>query len=183
MLNDPELNDPGLAGLDLKARPRFVWPTIHRPALTLALTMLYLGLILGVSFLATPVKFSAPSLSLPVALDVGRVTFSLFHMVEWGMVALLVLITFSAPAPFHRSTLQSCLVLGLAAILLVDGLWLLPHLSERVQAIIDGAPPAPSPHHALYAGLELIKTGLLLGLAQRQLAALSRKPAGNPPCD
>lgn len=183
MFVDPDLNDPRLAGLDLKSPPRFAWPSINTPALTLALTMLYLGLILGVSFLATPVKFSAPSLSLPAALDVGQVTFSLFHKVEWGMLALLVLMAFSAPAPFQTSPLQTGLVMGLAVILFVDGVWLLPQLSERVQAVIAGAPRAPSPHHALYAGLELMKTGLLIGLAQRQLAQLSLKPAGAPPCD
>lgn len=37
----------------------------------LLLAVLWAGLLLGVSFLATPVKFLAPSLSLPVALDVG----------------------------------------------------------------------------------------------------------------
>jgi hypothetical protein len=41
--------------------------------------ILWLGLLLGVSFLATPAKFLAPSLALPVALDVGRHTFAVFN--------------------------------------------------------------------------------------------------------
>src|SRR5690606_30735313 len=48
----------------------------------LLLAVLWTGLLLGVSFLATPVKFLAPSLSLPVALDVGRQTFMVFNWVE-----------------------------------------------------------------------------------------------------
>ena len=45
-----------------------------RLAVTL-LAWLWAGLVLGVSFVATPVKFLAPSLSLADALAVGRVTF------------------------------------------------------------------------------------------------------------
>ena len=50
-----------------------------------------LGLLIGVSFLATPVKFRAASLDLPVALDVGRVTFELFSKVELGFCAALLI--------------------------------------------------------------------------------------------
>src|SRR5690606_31087651 len=46
------------------------------------LSLVWLGLLLGVSFLATPVKFLAPSLTLPVALDVGRYTFTWLSRVE-----------------------------------------------------------------------------------------------------
>ena len=42
----------------------------------------WLGLVLGVSFLATPVKFRAKSLTRPVALDVGRTTFHAFGKLE-----------------------------------------------------------------------------------------------------
>jgi hypothetical protein len=51
-------------------------------ALVVTLALFWLGLLAGVSFLATPVKFMAPSLSLPVALDVGRQTFSVFNPLE-----------------------------------------------------------------------------------------------------
>lgn len=52
---------------------------------------LWLGLLIGVSFLATPVKFQAPSLTLATALEVGQATFALFTRVEWGLVVLLAL--------------------------------------------------------------------------------------------
>ncbi|WP_442580164.1 hypothetical protein ACSBOB_32705 [Mesorhizobium sp. ASY16-5R] len=44
----------------------------------------WLGLLLGVSFLATPVKFRALSLDRPIALDVRRVNFAVFSKVELG---------------------------------------------------------------------------------------------------
>ena len=53
----------------------------------------WLGLVLGVSFLATPVKFRAKSLTRPVALDVGRTTFHAFGKLEWLLSVALVVIT------------------------------------------------------------------------------------------
>ena len=57
----------------------------------LLVPVLWLGLLIGVSFIATPAKFVAASLTLPVAVDVGRVTFAFFNEIEWGMFALLVI--------------------------------------------------------------------------------------------
>lgn len=59
-------------------------------AATVAVALLWTGLLLGVSFLATPVKFMAPSLTLPVALDVGRQTFMALNWLELLLSALLV---------------------------------------------------------------------------------------------
>ncbi|MGH6868523.1 MAG: hypothetical protein ACREDA_06585 [Methylocella sp.] len=45
-------------------------------ALTILLPVLWIGVLIGISFIATPIKFKARSLTLPVALDVGQTTFS-----------------------------------------------------------------------------------------------------------
>src|SRR5690606_9509596 len=50
-------------------------------------SLVWIGALLGVSFLATPVKFLAPSLTLPVALDVGRQTFHWLNRVEIVLAA------------------------------------------------------------------------------------------------
>jgi hypothetical protein len=128
-------------------------------AVLLAAT-LWLGMLIGVSFIATPVKFTAPSLSLSVALDVGRVTFGLFAKVEWFAAAtLLVSIILVRPG-----WLLLVLTLGLAAIVLVEGSWLLPILTSRIEAVIAGAPMAPSNHHALYVALEAAKAVCLVAV-------------------
>ena len=44
----------------------------------------WLGKLLGVSLVSTPVKFQASSLDLPVALEVGRVTFELSALFRLG---------------------------------------------------------------------------------------------------
>ena len=51
--------------------------------------LLWAGLAIGVAFLATPAKFLALSLSLSVALDVGRHTFRVYNGVELALVVSL----------------------------------------------------------------------------------------------
>ncbi len=58
----------------------------------LTLTVLWIGLLIGASFLATPAKFLAPSLSRAAALDVGRHTFAIFNKVEWLPAATLFVV-------------------------------------------------------------------------------------------
>ena len=43
--------------------------------------ILFVWILLGVSFIATPAKFLAPSLSMAQALDVGRWTFHVLSLV------------------------------------------------------------------------------------------------------
>ena len=50
----------------------------------------WFGLVVGVSFLATPIKFRAQSLTLPVALDVGRTTFHAMTRLEWLLTLALL---------------------------------------------------------------------------------------------
>ncbi len=132
-----------------------------REAALVLLPAVWLGLLVGVSFIATPVKFTAPTLDYAAALDVGRVTFGLFSKVEWGMAALLALAAAGAGSPGLRSLAAAVLV----AVVAIQSLWLLPALDERVAAVIAGQPLPPSWHHTAYAGLEAAKAGLLLILA------------------
>lgn len=53
----------------------------------LLLATLWAGLLLGVSFLATPVKFLAPSLSLPVALALlGIIVWRICHLINRSLI-------------------------------------------------------------------------------------------------
>lgn len=121
------------------------------PALVLAL--LWIGVLLGVSFLATPIKFAAPSLELPVALDVGRHTFALFNRIELGLaVALLAAVI----AGVRRRNAIVALVLILV-LLALESVWLLPALDARAEMIMQGQVPPPSALHTFYVGAEAIK--------------------------
>ena len=132
--------------------------------------LIWFGMLIGVSFLATPVKFVVQDLSLATALQVGQATFGLFTKVEWGFAAALV-----AASAFGWRTrpLVLALAIALAASVTAQALWLLPALDARVDAIVTGETPLPSSDHTLYAGLEAAKAVMLAVLA---FLALRRLP-------
>lgn len=140
-----------------------------RLAFFIFVAVLWLGFLLGVSFLATPVKFHAPTLDLPTALDVGRVTFALFARTEWVLCALLAAAALLLPGPWFRAG-AGVLVL----VVVMQALWLLPILDERILRIIAGEAVPATYHHVLYIVVEACKALLLLLLS---IAALWRVAA------
>ena len=147
--------------IPVRAAPGVSWPGV--------VATLWLGLLIGVSFLATPVKFQAPSLDLPTALDVGRVTFALSTKVEWGLWAVLAAATaFGRARPIAWSFV---ILLGFA--LAAQSFWLLPVLDERVARIIAGRAVESGPHHLVYIGVEVCKALLLMAAT-----ATSLRPVG-----
>lgn len=123
---------------------------------TFALAVFWLGLAIGVSFLATPAKFLAPSLPLPVALDVGRHTFAVFNTLEWFLAAALVLGVICS-----RARLSIAAGLAAALLVLAETVWLLPLLDERVGLIIAGHQPPASNLHVVYIVTEVLKLAAL----------------------
>jgi len=131
------------------------------------LALVWAGMLLGVSFLATPAKFLAPSLSLPVALDVGRQTFALFSVVE--IVAASALL---AAAILGRSErLIPILAASVGSLVALEFVWLLPALDARVEIILRGGTPETSSLHSLYIVFEAAKLVLLGAIAWRAHAA------------
>ena len=129
------------------------------------------GLTVGVSMLATPIRFTAESITRPVALDVGRVVFAALNKAELAaLVALLVVVRLSG-----RSSTWWAWCGFLILIVLAQGTWLIPELSARTDMIIAGGTQPPSNAHAIYSTLELAKIGVLLFLGFRSLA---EKPGG-----
>ena len=121
----------------------------------------------GVSLLATPVRFTAPLITRPVALDIGRVVFAALNKAELiALVMLLIIVRVSGRA---RELWMQCSALIL--ILLAQSVWLLPQLAARSQQIVAGVEPAPSMLHGTYSALELLKLLLLLYLGFRSLQA------------
>ena len=127
----------------------------------------WLGMAIGVSLIATPMRFAAESITRPVALDVGRVVFAAFNKAELlALVLLLIVIRVSGRS---RDLWAWCGVLTL--ILVAQGAWLIPELAARTDIILAGAEPPPSHAHAIYSTLELTKMAILLFLGGRSLTA------------
>ncbi|MGH6887340.1 MAG: hypothetical protein ACREGK_14845 [Geminicoccales bacterium] len=64
------------------------------PTALAALVLLWAGVLIGVSFLAAPAKFAAPSLSLAVAMEVGRQEFFALNLVETGFAVVTLALAF-----------------------------------------------------------------------------------------
>jgi hypothetical protein len=123
-----------------------------------ALIMLWAGILVGVSFLAAPAKFNAATLTLPVAMDVGREEFGTLNRAEIVLAALAV-----ALAAYARARHTIWLGLAIAAgVIVVQSLWLLPVLDARAEMIIQGETPPRAPWHTLYIALEILKLLSLL---------------------
>lgn len=125
--------------------------------------LVWAGLSIGVSFLATPAKFLAPTLTLPVALEVGQQTFRVYHPVESVFAAAVILLG----AGLGRRPRWAAAAAVPALLVAAQVFWLIPALDLRVAELQAGRPVAPSSEHALYVALEGVKIVwlLILGLA------------------
>jgi hypothetical protein len=125
------------------------------------LLLIWAGISIGVAFLATPAKFLAPSLALPVALDVGRHTFAVYNRVELVLAFVALLFAIGSRQP---RIWRFVLIIPVGAVL-TQTLWLLPALDARAEKIMAGdAGVPPSAAHPVYVGLEILKILILIGL-------------------
>jgi hypothetical protein len=129
--------------------------------LQIAVPFIWLGLIGGISFMETPLKFKAPNITLPLGLGIGRLVFSAMNKVEIGL-AVLLLVSFFASKTVNKSALF--MFGAIAFLLFLQTFWLLPALDARAAAIIGGnEAPASSPH-IFYVVFEVLKFILLFSL-------------------
>ncbi|MEM1298917.1 MAG: DUF4149 domain-containing protein [Pseudomonadota bacterium] len=152
--------------------------TSRRQAVALAgaraLATIWCGMILGVSFIATPVKFTAPSIDFPTALDVGRVTFGLFGPIELGVsVALLCAALLAQRARGLLVVAILCL-----ALTVLENFGLRPLLDARMQAIFDGRPLEPSHMHKVYVATQFVKVVALVAVGWARMPAV--EPDASP---
>jgi len=132
--------------------------TFFFPVSLILFVLLWAGMVLGISFLEAPVKFTAPSLSLAVGLDVGRHVFGVFNKVEM-ILALLVL----ASLIMQKNAIGFLLVCAVPLLLLIlQSFWFWPMLDTRALTIISGGVPQGSSPHLWYVLFELVKVIFLL---------------------
>lgn len=121
--------------------------------------ILWTGLLLGVSFIATPVKFMAPNLSMAVALEVGKATFHIFNKIEWAMLLLTIFAAY-----LHTSHTLKFWLLGILTLLMIlESFWLLPALDTRADLVIAGGFAIPGKLHWFYVIADVLKLITLLG--------------------
>ncbi len=121
------------------------------------ISMIWLGMILGISFLEAPVKFMAPSVTLEIGLDIGRHVFGVFNKVECALAIALAILVVMIRQRDRWVILPAVVWLSVA----LQTFWLLPLLDDRVGLILQGQTPAPSSLHSLYVVLEVLKVAAL----------------------
>ncbi|OOK82815.1 putative transmembrane protein [Mycobacterium kansasii] len=60
------------------------------PAIEVAITFVWLGMVLAISFLEAPLKFRAPNVTLQIGLGIGRLVFRALNTVEVGFALVLL---------------------------------------------------------------------------------------------
>ncbi|UOQ51149.1 hypothetical protein [Hymenobacter cellulosivorans] len=125
--------------------------------LVLAL-FVWAGMVAGISFLEAPLKFTAPHITVPLGLGIGRIVFGALNKVELLLATVAVISALVVRVPAHIAS-----TLGLlSGILLLQTFWLLPALDVRALALLAGHLAPPSSLHTVYIGLEVVKLLTLL---------------------
>jgi hypothetical protein len=135
-------------------------------AVAVAVTFTWLGMILAISFLETPLKFRAPGVTVPIGLGIGRLVFRALNSAE---AVLAVTVTVAA-------VLSSAPVSVLAAAAAADALLaaqtgvIRPRLSRCTSQVLAGADQSRSSAHWHYVAAEVAKVVTLIGLGASILA-------------
>ena len=127
-------------------------------AFTIAIPFVWLGMVAAISFIETPLKFTAPGVTIEIGVGIGRIVFAVLNKLEWMLFTLWLLSIF-----ISRVTQVSFISLFLIiTILSLQTFWLLPALTTRIEMLQKGIQLAESPLHTYFIVAEIIKLGCLL---------------------
>ncbi|MFC9930602.1 hypothetical protein [Streptomyces sp. NPDC127190] len=125
-----------------------------------AVTFVWLGMVLAISFLEAPLKFRAPGVTIPIGLGIGRLVFRALNAVE-AVFAVAVI----AVAAAGGATAAVGWATGAAAALLLAQLAVVrPLLNRRSDRVLAGEDLPRSRSHLWYVALELAKVAALIAL-------------------
>jgi hypothetical protein len=104
--------------------------------------ILWIGFVLAISFMEAPLKFRAPSVTVPIGVEIGHV----------------------GTRRMRDTTLST---LAVNVVLFVQTVVLFGPLDARAMEVVAGRSVPESPWHVVYIGLEVAKLVLLVGLSAR----------------
>lgn len=119
-----------------------------------AVSFIWFGMVLAISFLEAPLKFRAPGVSLPLGLGIGRIVFRALNTVE------LMLTTIAAVAILLAGSWHTGYTwLTFAAVILgVQLVAIGPKLHKRSNVVLEGiVSEKRSQIHWVYVGAEVVK--------------------------
>jgi hypothetical protein len=131
-----------------------------------AVTFVWLGMVLAISFLEAPLKFRAPEVTLRIGLGIGRLVFGALNTAETVFAATLLVCIIIDPAAawITISVVVADATLGVQLVLVR------PRLARRTNRILAGTPAPRSRSHHVYVALEtgkcIMRPHRLRGLIQ-----------------
>ncbi|WP_448004115.1 hypothetical protein [Agromyces bauzanensis] len=151
------------------------------PRLALALRVIlpafWLGAVIAISFIEAPLKFTAPGITIPLGLGIGRLVFTALNILGVVIAAVLTIASIR-PRPGRAS---AWLLGGVWVVLLLEILVIRPPLNARTDLVIAGAEPGQSPFHYLYIAADVVLVLLLLALAIVNAGRAIARPALSTP--
>lgn len=127
-------------------------------SIAVALTFVWLGMVLAISFLEAPLKFRAPDVTRQIGLGIGRLVFRALNSVEVVFAVILVAVILAKPPPTGVIAAVLTALATLAAQLLV----VRPFLNWRSAKVLAGLDAPRSRGHYAYVGLEAVKVTALV---------------------
>ncbi|WP_396928151.1 hypothetical protein [Mycolicibacterium sp.] len=131
-----------------------------------AATLIWLGMVLAISFMEAPLKFRAEGLELHVGLAIGRIVFSALNSVEivLAVVIAVCLILGRLSGPLVALGVVTVVLLGVQLGLVR------PRLNRRTAVVLAGHDAPRSRAHHAYIALETVKLAALIALGTALLA-------------
>src|SRR5699024_3517394 len=130
-------------------------------AMMLIIPAMWIGLIIGISFIEAPLKFTAPGITIPLGLGIGRRVFLAMNITEVVRAyvlgsSLIKLCRSQRVQPvedFQQILFYSFIAVGL---LLIKTVIIRPILAIESAAVLAGTSPGGSSTHFYYIGVEAI---------------------------
>lgn len=128
-------------------------------AVAVAVTFVWLGMVVAISFVEAPLKFRAPNVTLHIGLGIGRLVFRALNLFEIAFALVLVVTLLTSNID---SGAEIALMVVIAA-LVVQLVFIRPRLTRRTNEVLSGQEGPRSHAHVGYVALELVKVvGLLV---------------------
>lgn len=129
--------------------------------LQIAIPFIWFGCIGAISFMEAPLKFTAPNITIPLGLGIGRIVFQTLNKIEIAL-AVLMIISLFVKRPKTKFPFYSFAVIFI--LLILETVWLLPVLDARATEVINGTAAPFSNSHFIYIVFDAIKFLLLFAL-------------------
>lgn len=128
--------------------------------LVLLIMGVWIGMLIGISFLEAPLKFQAPNITVPLGLGIGKLVFAALNRFE---IVFSVILTIWLVKHYQGLEMLNLITIGLVIFIIgLQTFWLLPALAARAELVISGEVLSNSYHHIVYVLMEISKVLLLI---------------------